>query len=68
MNENKRIAEDVDRLGALRVRYLEGCLDLIRLARLDDDQLHAEQSPEFRQFCSLSLMTWVRGIDQHGDP
>jgi hypothetical protein len=38
IGRDERIAEDVDRLGTLRVRCLEGSLELIRLARLDDDQ------------------------------
>jgi len=44
VNHRERIAEDVDRFGTLRVRCLEGRLELIRLARLDDDQLHSEKS------------------------
>src|SRR5215469_5361064 len=68
VNENKRIAQDVDRLGTLLARRVEGCLELIRRARLDDYQLHSQQSPEFGELRLLSPVHWVRGIDQHGDP
>ena len=68
MNENKRIAEDVDRRGPLSVRCLEGCLELIWLARLDDDQLYFQQSPNLRERRLPSPVLLVRGIDQHRDP
>ena len=34
---NERISEDVYPLGSLLVRRLEGCFELIRLARFDDE-------------------------------
>ena len=62
------IAEDVDPLGTLLVCCLKGGLELIRVARLDDDQLHSQQSPELGELRLLSLVHWVRRINQHGDP
>jgi hypothetical protein len=53
LNTKKRIAENIDRFGTLRVRCLEGRFELIRLARLDDDHLHSELSPDLGELRQL---------------
>ena len=57
----------MDSLGTLPVRGLEGCLDLIRVARLNEDERNSELSPDLGQLRQFSLVNWVCGIDQHGD-
>src|SRR5437763_2354669 len=44
MNDGERAIKDEDCLGALGVCLLEGCFVLIRLARLDCDQLYSQLS------------------------
>jgi len=58
----------VDCVGTLCSRFLEGGLELIRLARLDDDQLYSQLSPGLGKLPQLELVHCHHGIHQHGDP
>ena len=68
VSEDERIAQNEDPLGTLLARCVEGCLKVSRVARLDDDQLHSQQRPEFGEPRLISPVRLVSGIDQHGDP
>ena len=66
MNDGERAIKDEDCLGALGVCLLEGCFVLIRLARLDCDQLYSQLSAGLGEPRQFQLVRGHGGIDQHG--
>jgi hypothetical protein len=45
------------------MRRLEGSLEMIRLARLDDDELHSQQSSDLGKPRQLWSVNRIRGVD-----